>query len=110
MLFSRSTNYATKPLRGRSLVGDELDVHHAGQAHPFEQIIPGYNRNTGPAIAVPRAQHGNIPTVRGSVTGNARDQLAKDIRDLRNYTDAPNSSLRELIDLNNQMYPGSFVK
>jgi len=97
-------------LRARSARGDGLDIHHAGQAHPFEQIIPGYDRATGPAIAIPQAPHRTISTVRGPYTGTARDQLAKDIRDLRNFTDAPNRSLRELIGLNRQMYPSSFAK
>ena len=97
-------------LLARSIRGDKLDIHHVGQAHPLEQIIPGYNRATAPAIAVPQNPHRTIPTVRGPYTGTARDQLAKDIRDLRNYTDAPNSSLRELIDLNKQTYPNAFQK
>jgi len=97
-------------LLARSVRGDKLDIHHVGQAHPLEQIVPGYDRATAPAIAVPRAQHSTIPTVRGPYTGTARDQLAKDIRDLRNYTDAPNSSLRELIDLNKQTFPNAFQK
>jgi hypothetical protein len=94
----------------RSVRGDGLDVHHVAQAHPLEQIIPGYNRATAPAITVPRAQHSTIPTVRGPYTGTARDQLAKDIWDLRNYTDAPNPSLQELINMNKQMYPGAYTK
>jgi len=97
-------------LKARSVVGDGLDIHHVAQAHPLEQVIPGYNRATGPAITVPRAQHSAIPTVRGPFTGTARDQLAKDIWDLRNYTDAPNSSLQDLINLNKQMYPGPYTK
>ncbi|MEI7728027.1 MAG: RHS repeat-associated core domain-containing protein [Verrucomicrobiota bacterium] len=97
-------------LLARSVKNDKLDIHHVGQAHPFEQIISDYNRGSAPAIAVPRAQHTTIPTVRGQCTATARDQLAKDIRDLRNYTDAPNSSLRELIDLNKQKYPNALQK
>lgn len=97
-------------LRARSAVGDELDVHHAGQAHAMEQLVPGYGRATGPAITVPRAEHVQIPTVRGPVSGSARDQLAKDIRDLRNHTNAPNSSLQELIEFNRKEFPGAFQK
>lgn len=40
----------------------------------------------------------------------ARDLLAKDIRDLRNYTNAPNSAIKELIDLNKSMYPNAYKK
>ena len=97
-------------LLAKSVPYDGLDIHHVGQANPFERIIPNYDRATAPAIAIPRGQHVTIPTVRGPYLGTARDQLAKDIWDLRNYTDAPNSSLRELIDLNKQMYPEAFAK
>ncbi len=97
-------------LIARSVRGDKLEVHHVGQAHPLEQIVPGYNRATAPAIVVPRAQHITIPTVRGPYTGTARDQLAKDIWDLRNYTEVPNSSLRQLIEFNKRMYPEAYTR
>lgn len=90
--------------------GDGLDIHHAGQKHPMEQIVEGYNPQKGPSIAIPRREHLNIPTVKGDYSGTARDLLAKDILDLRKYTNAPNSALRELINLNKQMYPNSFGK
>ena len=35
-------------LKARSVVGDGLDLHHAGQAHGMEQVVPGYSRGTGP--------------------------------------------------------------
>jgi hypothetical protein len=97
-------------LYSRSVPGDGLDIHHAGQAHPMQQLVPEYNRQNAPAIALPHGEHVQIPTVRGSVNGTARDQLAKDIIDLRNNTGAPNTSLQELIQLNKDMYPESFTK
>lgn len=97
-------------LKNQSVVGDKLDIHHAGQSHPMSQAIPGYNSNTAPAIAVPVREHRLIPKTTGPYSGTARDQLAKDIYDLRNYTNAPNSSLQELIQLNKTLYPESFRK
>ena len=97
-------------LTRRSLKGDNLDIHHVPQQNPAKQSIPGYDPKTAPSIAVPRDLHRDIPTVKGNYLGTPRDQLAKDIRDLRNYTDAPNSRLRELIDLVKQTYPDSFRK
>jgi RHS repeat-associated protein len=97
-------------LLARSVRGDGLDVHHAGQARPLEQIVPGYKRATAPAIAVPRQQHALVPTVRGSYSGSARSQLAKDIRDLRNFTEAPNQSLQELIDAEAALVVAAGVK
>ena len=122
--YSRTLNYSfaakgpVKPyevgtaddLWARSVKGDGMDVHHAGQAHPMEQLVPGYDRAKGPAITVPRGEHVTIPTVRGPVSGTPRSQLSKDIWDLRNNTNAPNSNLQELIDLNKTMYPNSFKK
>jgi len=95
-------------LRARSRVGDGLDIHHVGQARPLGQVVPGYSRTTAPAIALPRAEHTAIPAMRGPYTGSARDQLARDVRALRNHTNAPNSAIREVIELNKQMYPGAF--
>ena len=97
-------------LQARSVVGDRIAVHHVGQAHPFEQLIPGYSRTTGPAIAVPQLEHQVIPTIRGATNLTPRHVLANDIWNLRNYTSAPNSSLQQLIELNKQMYPGAFAK
>ena len=97
-------------LRSRSLSGDGLDVHHVGQAHPMEDLIPGYDRATAPAIALPEAEHSLIPTLRGPTSMSPRDVLVNDIRNLRNITVAPNAVLQQLIELNNKMYPGAFKK
>jgi hypothetical protein len=97
-------------LRARSKVGDKTDIHHAGQSHPFEQLIPGYKRSDGPAIALPNDEHQLIPTLTGTTNLTARQVLAQDIRNLRNLTNAPNVSLQELISLNRFMYPEAFIK
>jgi hypothetical protein len=97
-------------LRARSQPGDGLDVHHVGQAKPMEQVVPGYDRSTAPAITLPRSEHAAIPTSRGSYSGSARDQLARDARALRNHTNAPNSAIKKTIDLNKEMYPGALKK
>ena len=92
----------------------ELDAHHVGQKALMKKFIKGYNPETAPAINVPREGH----TVRSILEGvgivsrskkgitNARQLLARDIRELRRvYPDVPNSALKELIDLNKKMYP-----
>jgi hypothetical protein len=95
----------------RSVKGDNLDVHHVSQSKPASQLISGYDKKTAPAIALPRGEHKAIPTLKGSNTaGKARLQLAKDIKDLRKNTNAPNSSLNKLIDMNKRMYPHAFIK
>jgi RHS repeat-associated protein len=97
-------------LRARSAVGDGLDLHHVGQAHAMEQIVPGYTRATAPAIALPQAEHAAIPTLRGAVDMSPRTLLARDIWNLRQYTNTPNSVLQQLIELNKTMYPESFAQ
>lgn len=80
------------------------------QKLPAGQAVTGYDPLTAPSISLPRAEHLQIPSLRGEYAGSARDLLARDIRDLRNYTNALNSSLQELINLNKQMYPGVCLK
>jgi RHS repeat-associated protein len=97
-------------LKLRSAIGDKLDVHHVAQQNPAGQVINNYDPNTAPSIAVPAREHRRISTIRGGYNGTARDLLAKDIRDLRSNTNAPNRSLKELIDLNKKSYPDAFKK
>lgn len=98
-------------LLSRSIKGDGLDIHHVSQSKPASQLIEGYERSKAPAIALPSAEHKAIPTLRGTNTaGTARQQLAKDIKDLRKYTNTPNNKLKQLIDLNKETYPSSFMK
>jgi len=93
-----------------------LDAHHVGQKAVMDKFVPGYNPGTAPSILVPKVGH----TIRGpdgivsrSTDGftNAREVVARDIFELRRvYPDVPNSSLRELIDMNKTMYPGPMTK
>ncbi|MDH0863144.1 RHS repeat-associated core domain-containing protein [Mitsuaria sp. GD03876] len=103
-----------RDLKRRSKPGDGLDVHHVGQAHAAQQVIPNYDRQNAPAITLPEREHGQIPNIKGIFTAataqERRSFLANDIRNLRNYTAAPNSSLQKLIELNKSMYPMSFAK
>ena len=97
-------------LARRSARGDKLDIHHVAQKHPAGQIIEGYDPRTAPSIAVPQREHRRIPTVKGNFNGSARDLLAKDSRDLRNYTGASNTDIQRWIQLNKKMYPDAFAK
>tara|TARA_A100001391_G_scaffold175884_1_gene138842 strand:- start:656 stop:1651 length:996 start_codon:yes stop_codon:yes gene_type:complete len=97
-------------LSRRSKVGDKLDIHHVPQKHPAGQSIDGYDPKTGPSIAIPSGEHRRIPTIKGQYRGSARDLLAKDIKDLRNHTNAPNSALQDLVRRNREANPGAFNK
>jgi len=62
-------------------------------------------------IALYREEHRAIPALKGTNTaGNAGQQMAKDIRDLREHTSAPNSSLQQLIDYAKNLFPDFFKK
>ncbi len=95
-------------LQSRSVVGDGLDLHHVVQKQPASQVIPGYNPQNAPSIALPQVEHRLIPNLRGAFNGTPRQILARDVRNLRNFTNTPRSSIRELIELNREMYPNVF--
>ncbi|MDE9553143.1 RHS repeat domain-containing protein, partial [Xenorhabdus bovienii] len=95
-----------------------LDAHHAGQKAIMKDLVNKYDPNTGPAILVPKAGHtksrGDLGVVSRSTkhpaTGekftNARDLIARDIRELRRvYPEIPNKILKDLINMNKKMYP-----
>jgi RHS repeat-associated protein len=92
-------------LKGNSQVGDGLDIHHVPQSQPASQTVEGYDKGTAPAIALPKGEHQSIPTERGDATRSPRDQLAKDVRDLRNNTNTPNTQIQKLVQQNKQQYP-----
>ncbi|HID4616176.1 TPA: RHS repeat-associated core domain-containing protein, partial [Pluralibacter gergoviae] len=95
-----------------------LDSHHVGQKNIMKDLVEGYDPMTAPAILVPRIGHtvskegvgivsrSKINPNTGLPFTNARDVLARDIRELRRvYPEIPNGKLQELIDLNKIMYP-----
>ncbi len=87
-----------------------LDAHHVGQKALMKKFVKSYDPKTAPAINVPRVGHtisGPNGIVSRSTQGmnNARQVLARDLFELRRvYPDIPNSSCRELIDMNKKMY------
>jgi hypothetical protein len=96
-------------LKNRSVAGDRLAIHHAPQGKVAGQNIKRYHYPTGPAIAVPEHLHGNIKTVKGKITISPRDQLARDLHELRRVG-APNDSLKKLVTLNRTMFKSAYRK
>ncbi|HDF2365897.1 TPA: RHS domain-containing protein, partial [Morganella morganii] len=95
-----------------------LDAHHAGQKAIMADLVAGYDPKTAPAILVSKSGHtvskegvgivsrSKINSSTGLPFKNARELLARDIRELRRvYSDVPNSALKELIAKNKEMYP-----
>ena len=82
----------------------------------MKKFVDGYDPNTAPAILVPKVGHtikGPNGIVSRSTKGinNARDLMARDVKELRRvYGDVPNSQLQQLINLNKEMYPAAFKK
>lgn len=98
--------------------GTGLDAHHVGQKARMSNLVANCDLNKAPAILVPASGHSSIDPVRGRLStsainprtkkpfANARELLARDIRELRRvYPEIPNSQLQELIDFNKSMYP-----
>ena len=95
-----------------------LDAHHVVQKAAMRNLgVSGYDPLTGPSILVPRIGHtrrslttGRVSTSSSGIT-NARDLLARDIKELRRvYPNVPNHALRRLIRMNKRMYPAAFTK
>ena len=93
-----------------------MDAHHVGQQAVMKKLVSGYDAGIAPSILVPKVGH-TIKGPRGIVSrgtkgfNNARQVVARDIRELRRvYPDVPNSQLRQLINLNKQMYPSAMSK
>jgi hypothetical protein len=99
-----------RELKGRSDPNDGLEVHHAPQKHAAGQAIPGYQEKTGPSIVLPKNEHVEIPNLRGNYAGTARDLLARDMRNLREFTSAPNQAIQELVELAKQQNPDAYQK
>jgi uncharacterized protein RhaS with RHS repeats len=92
-------------LKKKSVPGDKIDIHHVPQAGQATQTIPGYDKKTGTAIAIPEAEHESIPTTKGKATLPPADQVKKDIDDLKKKTNAPDKSIDQLKRLIKEKYP-----
>jgi len=64
----------TKDLKGRSVIGDDLSIHHAPQGKPSGQLIEGYDYSNAPGIVLPKSEHADIPTFRGENTAGSPRQ------------------------------------
>ena len=93
-----------------------MPTHHVGQKALMKKFIDDYDESKAPAILVPKVGH-TRKSPRGIVSRstkgieNARQLIARDIKELRKvYPDIPRSKLKELINMNKEMYPAAFTK
>src|SRR5437867_12705848 len=84
---------------------NNLQIHHAPQRHPAYQVIPGYNEDNSPAIALPDYEHWRIPNLRGPATMPPGELLRLTLENLT-YSNTPPCRFRQLRDLMDQVYPG----
>jgi hypothetical protein len=85
-------------------------VNHAPQSREAELLVGNWNganrAGNEAAIRLPISEHEAVTAAQAarSAPASARDLLASDIRILRNNTNAPNSALQELIQLNRDLH------
>jgi hypothetical protein len=91
-----------------SISGDGLELHHVPQRAPAALVIPGYDPQTAPVIALPVDEHTMITNSqadrdRSRVTKDTL--IAEDIYMVMQYTGAPPESINKLLQLNQTLYP-----
>ncbi len=103
-----------KDLRADPLEGTE--VNHAPQSRQADSLVGDWNNvnNIGnePAIRLPKEEHDAVSAAqaaRSEIPAGARDLLADEIGNLRNNTGAPNSALKQLINLNKELHPYDYA-
>src|SRR5258708_552653 len=99
----------TNDLYGKSTVDNGLDIHHAPQKVPASQVIPGYDPNRAPGIALPHGEHVELngTNITGQYNGTARDLFAKTISDLEDIG-VPAKAITQLKQLIVTTYPRIF--
>jgi hypothetical protein len=93
----------------------EAWIHHVPSRLRGLELIADFatDRMAGRELAIrlPRAEAEAVDMaarLRTSVPASAREALAWDIRDLRKYTNAPNTALQKLIDAARQLHEWDF--
>ena len=96
--------------------GTGLEMHHLPQAHLVEQVIPGYNPNSGLTIALPRLMHRGLPSssrLQGDLSNltasEVRALISQQLRDL-DQARVPREHLRQLGRRMRELYPGLYTR
>ena len=80
-----------------------LEAHHVPQAHLASQVIPGYNRDTGPAIIIPEEVHQSISHKRGIFSGTLLDIIELGLNELL-QNGIPKEHLERLYEYLRRLY------
>ena len=73
-----------------------LDLHHVPRCSLGIKLIPGYTPQNGPCIALPTREHKNIASTAATNDESADVQLDRELCDLRDFTNVPESALNNL--------------
>lgn len=84
-------------------------VSKVPQKHPASQVIPGYDKMNGAAIAIKDYIHRMIPKITGNYKGTDRELLLKDAKDLRE-AGIPSGYMLRLIEAAKAQFPISYAK
>ncbi|MFJ1492461.1 RHS repeat domain-containing protein [Capnocytophaga canis] len=100
-------------LRAMDIVGDKLSNHHVPQKALAKMQVIGYPQTVfaedAPAIRLPDAEHSIITKLQSKNKAvrsqmSAEQLLQDDIDMLRKYTNAPESSIEKLKEMNKEKY------
>jgi len=100
-------------LKAKDVVKDKLGTHHLPQKALAKTTVSGYphtaNAGAAPAIRLPDAEHATITKLQSQnkvirSQMNAHQLLHDDIKMLQTNTNAPQSAVNKLINMNETMY------
>ena len=96
--------------------GTGLEMHHLPQAHLGRQVIPGYDPNSGLAIALPWRMHRRLPSssrLQGDLSNltasEVRALISQQLRDL-DQAGVPRENLRQVGRRMRELYPGLYTR
>lgn len=94
-------------MKNRQDTFDGMQLHLVPQGNPAEYAIKGYNYKQGLVIALPEAEHTalNAANLKGVYAGTPQQLLGKTISDLQTYTSTPQSTIDQIQDRIQDMYP-----
>jgi hypothetical protein len=73
-----------------------LDLQHVPQCNIAMKMLAGYTPDTGTCIALTTRDHKNISRESSRACDNIQAQVAKDLQDLRDFTNTPDSAIDKL--------------
>jgi hypothetical protein len=76
-----------------------MDVHNVPDRALLSRLMPGYDAQTGSAIALPGHEHARIPRRAALPSGDAQELLERDLTLLESHTNVPTTSLEKLRQL-----------